>query len=236
MSQGLFTAASALAAQQERLDALANDVANISTPGYRRQRVAFRDLAYDAAAVGSGVAAGTLGRSQAPGPLVASDNPLAVAIAGDGYFQVRLPDGRLALTRLGDFRFDAGGALVTASGLRLEPPITVPSGTKPQTVRITPSGEVIVGDAKVGSLVVVDVPAATGLVAIGDGVFVPTAASGAPAPVRGAAVRQGYLEASNVDLGQAMTDMVEAQRAFQLASRAVRTQDELLEIANGIRR
>lgn len=231
MPDGLRAAAAGLAAQQARLDAIANDVANVGTTGYKGTRVAFRDLVG-----GAGAAATDAGRSFRPGPLVASDNPLSVAITGSGFFQVRLPDGRTGLTRAGDFRLDANRDLVTASGQRLQPPIKLPAGVEPDDVRIDRDGNVTAGATRVGKLEVVDVPAHSGLLSVGDGVYVATAASGGATRVDSPELAQNALEGSNVDVGTAMVDMIDAQRSFQLASQALKMQDELKNIANQLKR
>jgi flagellar basal body rod protein FlgG len=235
MSQGLLAAAAALSAQESRLDALADDIANLSTPGYRRHRFALSDLT-GAGPSAAGVVLRSLGPSQAQGALVADDNPLAVAIEGEGYLQARLPDGRLALSRVGDLRLDPDGALSLGSGARLEPPVVLPAGTKAEQVRIQPDGSVLVAGRRVGALSIVQVPSPDGLLAAGGGLYLPTPASGAPRPAVDALVRQGYLEGSTVELAQAMAEMLETLRALQLASRAARSHDELLGIANEIRR
>ena len=227
---GLRAAASGLAAQQARMDAIANDIANVSTPGYKKERLAFRDLVDR-----SGAAASDAGRSFLEGPQIESDNPLALAIEGPGFFQVKLADGRVALTRAGDFRADAAGDVVTSGGERLVPPITLPKGTRPSDVVIAADGTVTAAGKKLGQIALVDVPVRAGLQAVGGGLYLATTASGAAAAVK-SQVRQGVLEGSNVDLGEAMVDMIDAQRSFQLASRALKTQDDLAEIANGIRR
>lgn len=224
----LLALAGGLAAHEQRVDALASDVANLSTPGYRPRRFALVDM-------GASVAGHDLGPSGAPLSLVAADNPLAVAVVGHGYLQARLADGRLALTRLGDLRPDAGGAL-TVDGARVEPPVVLPPGISSTDVRIAADGTVTAAGRKVGALVVVDVPSPTGLLAVGEGWYVPTSASGAPAPARHARLRQGVVEASGTDLTQAMTGLAEALRSLQLAARGIRVQDELWEIANGLRR
>ena len=212
------------------MDAIANDIANVSTPGYKKERLAFRDLVDR-----SGAAASDAGRSFVPGPQIASDNPLALAIEGPGFFQVKLADGRVALTRAGDFHVDAAGDVVTSGGERLVPPITVPKGTQATDVTIAADGTVAAGGKKLGQIAIVDVPARAELQSIGGGLYLATTASGAAAAVK-SQVRQGVLEGSNVDLGDAMVDLIDAQRSFQLASKALKTQDDLAEIANGIRR
>jgi flagellar basal-body rod protein FlgG len=240
--QGLYSAAAGMAAQQQRLDAISNDVANVSTAGYKRTRLAFRDLAYTEVPAGNGVRAGAgaaamdAGRSQAQGALQSTGQPLDVAIEGDGYLQVRRPDGTVALTRQGALRIDGARNLTTALGDLVEPRITVPQDVAADDLAIRPDGTVTGNGRELGRLRVVDVPAPDGLLALGDSVLAPTAASGGVRDAVGASVRQGVLEGSNVDLGDSMVDMMEAQRAFTLASRAIQTQDQLMEIANGVKR
>jgi len=240
MPNGIYSAAAGMAAQQTRIDALANDLSNAQTDGYKSVRVGFRDLAYgtieQGMRVGSGAAAIELGRSFAQGPLSTSDDPLALALEGPGFFQVKTPDGRTALTRDGQFQLDAGGSLVTASGNRLVPPVTLPAGTKAGDVSIAADGTISVKNAKFTKLQLVDVPAPDGLLPIGDNLFVPSQASGGVAPARGASVRQGQLEQSNVDVASSMIDLLDAQRSYELASRAIKMQDQLLQTANDLRR
>jgi flagellar basal-body rod protein FlgG len=212
------------------MDSIANDIANVNTTGYQKDRLAFRDLVDR-----SGTQALEAGRSFQPGAQLESSNPLALAINGPGFFQIRLGDGRVALTRAGDFRLDANGEIVSSGGERLVPPITLPKGANPADVAVSREGVVSVDGKKIGQLELVDVPARAGLQAIGGGRYVATAASGAPEPVK-TDIHQGLLEGSNVDLGEAMVDLIDAQRSFALVSRVVKMQDELLEIANGIRR
>lgn len=238
MGDGLQIAASGLEAEQYRMDSIANDIANVNTVGYRRDRVSFRDLAYDGVPgdeVGTGTAAGTAGRSQVAGAFQQTGQPLDIAIDGPGYLQVKTADGRVALTRAGTLKVDANGSLVTSDGLQLVPPVTLPKGATESSVSIAADGTVTAGGQKAGQITVVDVTAASNLQPIGDSLYLPTTASGAPVAAKGAQLRQGYLEASDVDIATAMVEMVEAQRAFSLASQAVKTQDQLLEIANGLR-
>jgi len=239
MSGGIYTAAAGLAAQQAWLDSLSNDVANINTSGYRAGRVAFRDLLYQqegGIAVGSGVALTDVGRSGKAGPMLESDNPLAVAIEGPGFLQVRRSDGSIALTRSGNLQTDAEGVLETADGNRLEPRLQVPQGTDLATVTIGTDGTVLAGSKLLGKIAIVDVPAPTGLQAIGGGLLAPTAESGATAPAPGSKLRQSVIEGSGVDVATVMIDLVQAQRAYALQSRVIKTQDQLAELANGIRR
>jgi len=235
VADGLHAAASGLNAQQARMDAIANDIANVNTAGYTKQRVAFRDLVYGPDGIGSGTAADVVGRSWKPGAMLPSDNPLSLAIAGPGFFQVKLADGRVALTRDGDFQVDAQGRLSTSGGELLDPPVTIPKGTDPSQVSVAADGTVAVAGKKIGQIAVVDVPARAGLYAAGGGLYLATTGSGAAAQVKSSAIQQGVREGSNVDIAEAMTELIDAQRAFDLASKVVHTQDELLDIANQIR-
>ncbi len=227
---GLHAAASGLFAQQARMDSIANDIANVSTTGYKKGRLAFSDLVDR-----SGTMVTDAGRSFQPGPQLTSDNPLSVAIEGPGFFQVRLGDGRVALTRSGDFRLDGNGEIVLNGGERLVPPIKLPKGASASDVAISSGGVVSVDGKKIGQLELFDVPARGGLQAVGGGRYVATAASGGAVKVD-SPMHQGLLESSNVDLGESMVDLIDAQRSFSLVSKVVKMQDELLDITNGIRR
>ena len=241
MLQGLYSAAAGMAAQQQRIDAVSNDVANVSTAGYKRQKLAFRDLAYQEAATGNGVQVGagaavtSVGRSQAAGTIEPTGQPFDLAIAGDGYLPVRRPDGQLGLTRQGALQLNADRQLVTARGDRIVPDITIPRDVDVADVTIGADGTVTAQGRAIGRIVLRDVPAPQGLVSIGESVLVPSQASGAPRAATGT-LQQGALERSNVDMSEAMVDLMEAQRSYSLASRALQTQDQLMEIANGVKR
>jgi len=245
MLEGLNSAAAGMAAQQQRLDAVSNDLANANTTGYKRMRVGFRDLVYTQTGrssaqgprTGAGAAAVDAGRAFAQGVLQRTDQPWDVAIQGEGFLKVRLTDGRTALTRDGSLRVDGSGKLVTSSGALVQPPITVPDGTNGSSVSIAPDGTVLAGDRRLGRIELVTVRSPQGLQPVGDNAFVVTPQSGreqaAPAATR---LDQGALEASNVDMAEAMVSMIESQRAFQLTSKAIQTQDQMWEIANGVKR
>jgi flagellar basal-body rod protein FlgG len=241
MLEGLYTAAAGMAAQQQRMDALSNDVANVNTSGYKRVRVGFRDLVYQrtgpsGVSTGSGAAAVQLGRGYEQGSLQPTGEPLDVAITGDAYFQVRDANtGQTVLTRNGSFQADATGQLVTAEGNRLVPPIQLPRGVDPSTITIAQDGTVSSAGRALGQLQLVTVPAPTGLQASGNGYFTTTAASGGVRRATGATVQQGVLEASNVNLADAMVDMMDAQRSYSMASKAIHMQDQMMEIANGVK-
>lgn len=245
MSNGLYSAAAGMAAQQARMDALAGDVANLSTVAYKKQRVSFRELVYverglgtegRSVAIGAGAAAVEAGRSFSGGQLYQVDDPLSLAIDGPGFFQVRRADGSQALTRAGNFRLDAQRQLVLPSGERLVPPVTLPADVNASDLSIGADGTVAAGGRNLGKITIVDVPAPAGLASAGDNLYAVTAASGPTRPVQRSSVRQSYLETSNVEVADAMVGLLEAQRAFELASRSIRMQDQLMEIANGLRR
>src|SRR4051812_33976730 len=162
MPNGIYSAAAGMAAQQTKLDAIANDLANSSTVGYKSVRIGFKDLLYgveQGVAVGSGAAAIDIGRSQTQGTLQASEDPLAVAIQGDGFFQVKRADGSDALTRNGQFQLDSNGSLVPIPGEQLVPPIKVPAGTDPSDVVIGGDGTVTAKGQNIGAIKIVTVPA-----------------------------------------------------------------------------
>ncbi|HEV3001119.1 MAG TPA: flagellar hook-basal body protein [Solirubrobacteraceae bacterium] len=236
----MYTAAAGMAAQQQRLAALSNDLANVNTTGYKRTRVAFRDLVYTPAGPGtspgvqegSGAAATSVGRGAAQGALKRTDRRLDVAVDGPGFIRARGEGGEV-LTRDGALRLDATGRLLTGSGHFTG--VTVPAGTAESAVTIARDGTVTDGTRVIGRLDLVNVRSTDGLRANGDNTFSATAASG-PATAGDVRVEQGALEASNVDVADAMADMIEAQRSFELTSRAIRMQDQLLEIANGVKR
>jgi flagellar basal-body rod protein FlgG len=208
-------------------------------------RVGFRDLVYTQAGrssapgprTGSGAAAVDAGRGFAQGTLQRTDQPLDVALQGDGFLRVRLPDGRQALTRDGSLHLDGAGRLAGSSGALVQPPITVPAGTDPTRVAIGPDGTVRAAGRVVGRLDIVSVRSNQGLQPVGDNAFLVTPQSGpagrAPASTT---LTQGALEMSNTDVSDAMVAMIESQRAFQLTSKAIQTQDQMWEIANGVKR
>jgi flagellar basal-body rod protein FlgG len=246
MLEGLRTAAAGMQAQQSKLDAVSNDLANANTTGYKRLRVGFSDLLYEQggrptisrdAQLGTGSRAVQGGRSFEQGNLARTDKPTDVGIEGEGFMRVKLADGREALTRDGNLHVDAEGRLVTSFGGFLSPNIQIPKGTPESKISIGEDGTVLAAGRNVGRIQLVNVRSPQNLESVGDNAFVATATSGrataAPAATR---VVQGSLEASNVDVSEAMVSMIEAQRSFQLASKAISTADQMMEIANGVKR
>jgi flagellar basal-body rod protein FlgG len=242
MLEGLYSAAAGMAAQQERLDAVANDLANVNTTGYKKERVGFKDLLYTQAGrgagtqvfEGAGAATTNLGRTVEQGSLQNTGRMLDVAIQGQGFIRVS-HNGQVALTRDGSLQVNAQGRLMTSSGDYVQPNITVPAGTSPDDIAIGKNGVVTVRGNQVGTIQLVTVPSPEGLTPIGDNLFQPGAASGNIRAANGATLEQGFLEASNVDMADAMVDMMNSQRSFQLASKAISMQDEMAGIANGVK-
>jgi flagellar basal-body rod protein FlgG len=240
MLEGLYSAAAGMVAQQQKIDSVANDLANVNTTGYKHTRVAFRDLLYvdDASGnvhSGAGAAAASIGRGFEAGALRQTGNPLDVAIQGPGFLRVRRADGTDALTRDGALRLDARGRLVTERGELVQPAITAPAGTKDSDISIATDGAVTANGRRLGRIQVVDVRSPDALQAIGDNLFRTTSASGAAQSLPTGRLTQGTLEASNVDVADAMTQMIDAQRTFQLTSRAIQIQDQMLQMANGVK-
>ncbi|MGQ9674413.1 MAG: flagellar basal-body rod protein FlgG [Chloroflexota bacterium] len=245
----LSIAASGMLSQQFNLDVISNNVANVNTAGYRRSRVEFADVVYAQSGVASeelglpvaGVRVAATRTIFAPGTWVSSGSHLDLAIDGEGYFQVLLPDGSTGYTRSGTFSLDAQGRLVNSEGLVLLPEIRfdVPA----ENVDISSDGRVFVRQndeiTEVGQITLARFAEPAGLEAVGHGAFRETAASGAP--VAGApetvgfgSLVQGTLELSNVDLAEEMVNMITAQRAYQMSSRAAQVADEMMQVANQI--
>jgi flagellar basal-body rod protein FlgG len=243
----MYTAAAGMAAQQTRIDAVSNDLANVDTTGYKSARVAFRDLVYDDAqgygaakgvTIGAGSAATSIGRSSAQGDLQQTKRSLDVALNGPGFIQVKLKDGTKALSRDGNLEVAPDGRLRQSNGgALLDPAIKLPAGADANALLISADGTVKYNNVALGQIKLVDVPASAGLQGGPDNTFVATRASGAVrAAAKSTILTQGTLETSNVDQATAMTDMIEAQRAFQMASKAITTQDQILEIANQVKK
>ncbi|OPZ58946.1 MAG: Flagellar basal-body rod protein FlgG [Synergistetes bacterium ADurb.Bin520] len=262
MMRSLWAGASGMIAQQTNLDVVSNNLANVNTAGFKKIRADFEDLLYqidrepgapvepdsmipDGIQVGLGARVVGTSRMMAPGNLKVTSNQLDVAIEGDGFFQVTLPNGDIAYTRDGGWRMDGNGQIVTSNGYLLEPAITVPEDAV--AVAISPTGDVSVlmpGDPapqNVGQLQLARFVNPGGLKAVGKNLFLETAASGAPQIANpgeagmGTTV-QGILELSNVQVVEEMVNMIVAQRAYEANSKTIQTADDLLRIANSLRR
>jgi flagellar basal-body rod protein FlgG len=237
-----------MAAQQQKMDAIANDLANANTVGYKHQRVGFRDLLYDQTGrssaggvrTGHGSAAVDAGRAFGQGALQRTDRSLDVAIQGEGFLRVKLPDGRSALTRDGGLHIDGLRRLTTNTGAMVlggRDGITIPEGVSEDQVAIGGDGTVTAAGRRVGRLDLMTVRSPEQLTSVGDNAFVTSAASGnAVAAPRATTLSQGALEMSNVDMAEAMVDLIQSQRAFELASKAITTADHMMQVANEVKR
>jgi flagellar basal-body rod protein FlgG len=238
--EGLYTAAAGMAAQERRLDAVSNDIANVNTAGYKKVRTGFRDLVYQAdgptgVRTGAGAAITQLGRTTQQGALQQTGNAFDLAIQGQGYFQVRRADGQTVLTRNGAFNVDARGRLANSQGELMVPGITIPAGIDANRVSIASDGTITSGARRIGQIQIFNVTAPNGLSPAGDNNYLPTAASGPVRRIANPTITQGVLESSNVDLADAMVDMMDAQRSYSMASKAIHMADQMAEIANGIK-
>lgn len=250
----LAIASTGMLAQQYNVEIISNNLANMNTTAFKRQRPEFQDLLYqDLVRVGSqssstgtvvpsgvqlgvGVKLASVYRIGTAGSLSQTGNQLDLAIQGKGYFQVRMPNGETAYTRAGAFQMSPTGEIVTASGYAVEPGITVPNDT--QSVTVNPSGEVIVKLAgqvalqNVGQLQLVTFPNEAGLEARGDNLFVESpssgaAATGTPGALGYGSVLQGYLENSNVNAVDEITSLISAQRAYEMLARVIEKADQM---------
>ncbi|MFZ0974931.1 MAG: flagellar hook basal-body protein [Solirubrobacteraceae bacterium] len=241
MLEGLYSAASGMEAQQQQFDAISNDMANVDTSGYQSTVIGFHDLLYSNGEYGSNVATGAgaqaeqMGYDQSQGAIQQTGQPLDVAVHGPGYLEVRRQDGTIGMTRNGALQLNDKRQLTTQTGMLVQPPITIPAGVDPSQVSIASNGTVSVGKQTLGKLSLVDVPAPNGLVADGDSVFSATAASGAIRAAKGTSVQQGALEGSNVNMGDEMSKMMDAQQQYSMGSQAIQYQAQMLQIANEIK-
>jgi flagellar basal-body rod protein FlgG len=246
MLEGLRTAAAGMAAQQKKLEAVSNDLANANTNGYKRVRVGFSDLMYEQAGrpaidgkvqMGSGSRAIMGGRTFEQGAMTQTGIATDVAIQGDGFIKVKLSDGRDALTRDGNLRVDGLRRLTTASGGLVSPTITIPEGISQSQLSIAKDGSVLAAGRNVGKISLVNVRSPQNLLSAGENAFVTTPRSGnAVAAPASTVLTQGALESSNTDMSEAMVAMIESQRAYQLVSKAISTADEMMGIANQVKR
>lgn len=258
MHPALWIAKTGLEAQQTKLGVVSNNLANVSTTGFKRDRAIFEDLLYQTVrqpgaqssqdtVLPSGLMRGTGVRTVATeklhtqGNLLQTGNSLDIAVQGRGLFQVLRPDGTLAYTRSGEFQMDAQGQLVTSGGYLVQPGITIPAAT--QSISIGTDGVVTVqisgqtAPTQVGTIQLADFPNPTGLQPIGENLFMETASSGAPQPgnpgLNGlGTVIQGSLESSNVNMVEEMVSMIETQRAYEINSKAIATSDQMLQYIN----
>jgi flagellar basal-body rod protein FlgG len=254
MIRSLWIARTGMDAQQTQMDTIANNLANVSTNGFKRARAVFEDLLYQTMRqpgaqssqqtqipsglqLGTGVRPVSTARIHVQGSLQHTGNDLDVAINGGGFFSVLLPDGTTAYTRDGSFQKDNQGQIVTSNGYPVQPNITIPANAT--SVTIGSDGVVSVVQAgssaavQVGSLQVVTFANVGGLLSIGENLYMETASSGTPTPntpgSNGAGLlNQRYVETSNVNVAEELISMIQTQRAYELNSKVVSTSDQML--------
>ena len=260
--QALRTAASGMSAQQLNVEVISNNIANMNTVGFKRQRAEFQDLLYQTieragsqsssdgnivptgVQVGGGVKAGSVYRITEQGTPTLTDNPLDVAIQGKGYLQVLLPSGETAYTRAGNFSTNDQGQVVTEDGYLVQPGITVPQNAtdiiigKTGLVQVKLDGQP--APQTIGQLQLANFMNEGGLEAIGDNMFLETAASGAanlaaPGEPRVGKLLQHDTEASNVDAVTEITQLITAQRAYEMNSKVITTADQMLQATSQLR-
>jgi len=257
MDASMWVAKTGLDAQQTRMNVISNNLANVNTTGFKRDRAVFEDLLYQnirqaggqtgattqaptGLMLGTGVRVVATEKLHAQGNMVNSQNPLDVAIAGEGHFQIAQADGTIAYTRDGNFKVSATGQLVTSAGAPLQPAITIPSTASTVTigrdgtvsVELTTGGQQVLGQIQIARFLN---PA--GLQAAGQNLLKETPASGAPQILQPGAngagtLMQGTLEASNVNVVEEMVNMIETQRAYEINSKAISAVDGMLKYIN----
>jgi flagellar basal-body rod protein FlgG len=249
-------------AQQTNIDNISNNLSNVNNAGFKKGRVLFEDLLYqELQAAGSTTATGTLhptGIQVGLGTMVTAiekihsqgsprytENPLDIMIQGDGFFQIELPDGSMGYTRAGSFKVDANGDVVTPQGYRLFPNINIPENALVLNVSHDAIFTVYMpGDmeeTEIGQIETARFINPAGLKSLGENVFIETSSSGTPqVNIPGTDgfgdLRQHFLEMSNVSVVDEMVNMITAQRAYEMDSKAIQTSDEMLQIANGLKR
>lgn len=256
--EALWVAKTGLDAQQTRMTIVSNNLANVNTNGFKKSRAIFEDLLYQNLSqvggatsqdteqptglnVGTGVRVVATEKSFTQGSVVNTGNPLDVMISGRGFFQVLLPDGTQAYTRDGSFKIDSEGRLVTAAGYEVQPSLTIPAGVNSITiagdglVQATIAGQV--DPVTLGQMQIADFINPAGLQPRGQNLLVETSASGTPQlgnPAlegRGELI-QGAVEGSNVNVVEELVGMIETQRAYEMASKAISTSEQMLQYLN----
>lgn len=260
MLQALSIAATGMQAQQTRIEVIANNLANASTPGFKISRARFQDLLYvtqrqagtqssqvsyvpTGSSIGLGTRTAAVDQIFTEGQLQNTGNPLDVAIQGNGFFQVSMPDGTVDYTRDGSFRVDQNGRLVTLDGYAVVPGINIPQGA--HNITIGPDGTVSVQvnnqttPTQVGQLQLVNFINPAGLQPLGQNLYAQNQAAGPPqvgtAGQNGfGSILQGFLEMSNVSVVHELVSLIEAQRAYEASSKAVQVADQMQGVANGL--
>ena len=264
MLRGLFSAASGMTAQQLMVDNISNNLANVNTAGFKKRRINFQDLLYQTiqqpGAVGAGggeIPAGMqIGHGTrpvsiqplfTPGAHIETGNKFDMAIQGEGFFEIQLPDKSIAYTRDGTFTRNSAGDLVTSDGYSLTPSITIGDDVNYESISVAADGTVSatkaggVGSTTVGNVKLANFINPAGLIAQGSNLFLESDASGnategTPGEKGLGQIRQGFIEVSNVQVVEEMVNLIIAQRAYEVNSKSIQTADEMLQQANNIRR
>ena len=262
MLRSLFTAATGMIAQQTQVDVTSHNIANVNTMGYKKNRAEFADLMYQVMSyagtptstttthptgieVGLGVRPQAITKIHSQGYFKETGNNLDMVIAGNGFFQVQMPDGTTAYTRNGAWKLDSDGNIVNDDGLQLVPNITIPADATQISIGIDGTVSVLQPGAaemqQVGQIEIVNFINPAGLHSSGDNLFLETGASGAP--IIGVAgqdglgqIKQGFVEMSNVQLVEEMTELITGQRAYEANSKAITTSDSMLQTTNELKR
>jgi flagellar basal-body rod protein FlgG len=260
--RSLNIAATGMLAQQLNVEVISNNIANLNTTAFKRQRAEFQDLLYEnqrraganssdngtvvpvGVDIGTGVKAAAVYRITQQGTLLKTDNPLDLAISGRGYFQVLMPDGTTAYTRAGSFQLSPTGEIVTADGYVVQPGITLPSNTV--AVSVNPNGQVLAEIAgqnsqqTIGTLQLATFPNEAGLQQLGGNLLKETQASGTAATANPGStgfgtLQQGFLETSNVNVVSEITNLITAQRAYEMNSKVIQVSDDMAAALTQIR-
>lgn len=257
--RALYAAATGMHSQQTNLDNIANNLANVSTTGFKRGRADFQDLLYQALQptgssanaeiptgihIGFGSRLASVQKLFTQGSLQATEQPLDIAIEGDGFFQVTMPDGTQAYTRDGSFKLDSTGQMVTNSGDPLSTPITIPADSLGVIVNV--DGSVLSRntdgtDSVIGNIPIYRFVNSAGLQPLGHNLFRETTSSGTategtPGTDGYGTLIQGFLESSNVSVVSELVSMIVSQRAYEINSNAIRTADEMMQTASSLKR
>ena len=261
--RALSTAATGMMAMELNVQVISNNLANMTTTSYKRQRAEFQDLLYDHLSrvgtqtsaqgnmlpvgidLGSGVKTVGTGRLMSQGSMTQTTNPMDVAIRGDGFFKVQMPDGTYNYTRDGSFKTDAQGRIVTAQGNVVQPAITIPANSAGLTINAQGQVSVIPAGTTtptiLGQLTLTRFINPAGLLPIGDNMYQETPASGTPQDGLAATdgtgdLLQGNLEQSNVDSVSEITNLITAQRAYEMNSKVITAADQMLQATSNLMR
>ncbi|MEQ8442031.1 MAG: flagellar basal-body rod protein FlgG [Alphaproteobacteria bacterium] len=260
--RSLSIGATGMLAQQLNVEVISHNIANLNTTSFQRRRAEFQDLLYQnlrrvgsdssdanttvpvGVQVGLGVKTAAVYRITEQGNLTLTENPLDVAINGPGYFRIELPNGETAYTRAGSFQLDGDGDMVTVDGFTVQPGLTIPANAV--DISINASGEVLVSidgqtaQSNVGQLEISRFANEAGLLAVGDNLYLETPASGAattaaPGTNGFGSIQQGFLETSNVNVVEEITNLITAQRAYEMNSKVIETSDQMMSTLTNLR-